>query len=71
MLFLGEELGKDVECFLDRLKEIRSRVDAWKKSAARCGANVALLLVCVHFKKIEEEKLKAPLLQEGPKTTHV
>lgn len=59
MLFPGEELGEDVESFLDRLREIPSRVDAWKKSAAHCGADVALSLVRVHFKKIDEEKLKA------------
>ena len=31
----------------------------WKKSSARCGANVALSLVRVHYKEAKEEKLAA------------
>ena len=31
----------------------------WKKSSARCGADVALSLVRVHIKEAREEKLAA------------
>lgn len=41
-----------------RLEEIPRRVQSWKKSAARCGADVALSLVRVHCKEVREEKLK-------------
>ena len=34
-------------------------MQAWKKSSARCGADVALSLVRVHFKEAKEEKLVA------------
>ena len=43
---------------MNRLNDIPNRVQAWKKSAARCGADVALSLVRVHFKDAKEEKLK-------------
>lgn len=58
-LFPREELGNDVESFLDRLKEIPDRVHRWKKYVARCGAVLALMLVWVHFKKVDEAKLQA------------
>ena len=41
------------------LNEVPSRVQAWKKSAARCRADVALSIVRVHCKDAKEEKLKA------------
>lgn len=44
-LSLGEDLQQDLESLMDRLKAIPSRVQAWKKYAARCGADVALSLV--------------------------
>ena len=44
---------------MTRLNEIPGRVQEWKKSAARCGADVALSLVRVHCKDAKEEKLKA------------
>ena len=44
---------------MTRLNEIPSRVQEWKKSSARCGADVALSLVRVHFKEAREEKLAA------------
>ena len=31
----------------------------WKKSSARCGADVALSLVRVHYKEAKEDKLAA------------
>ena len=43
---------------MTRLEDVPSRVQAWKKSAARCGADVALSLVRVHFKEAREDKLK-------------
>ena len=34
-------------------------MQAWKKSAAHCGADIALSLIRVHCKDAKEEKLKA------------
>ena len=48
-----------VDAVMERLGRVRERVQAWKKSAARCGADVALSLVRVHCKETREEKLKA------------
>ena len=42
-----------------RLEDTPNRVQSWKKSAARCGADVALSLVRVHCKEVQEDKLKA------------
>ena len=36
-----------------------SRVQEWKKSSARCGADVALSLARVHYKEAREDKLAA------------
>ena len=44
---------------MTRLNQIPGRVQEWKKSAARCGANVAMSLVRVHCKDAREEKLVA------------
>ena len=44
---------------MTRLNEIPGRVQEWKKSSARCGADVALSLVHVHCKEAKEEKLAA------------
>jgi len=49
----------DLESMMTRLEVLPDRVQAWKKSAARCGADVALSLVRVHCKEVKEEKLKA------------
>ena len=49
----------DLESMMTRLDELPDRVQAWKKSAARCGADVALSLVRVHCKEAKEDKLKA------------
>ena len=43
---------------MTRLKAIPSRVQSWKKSVARCGVDVALSLIRVHWKDVDEEKLK-------------
>lgn len=59
ILFPGEILEEDLESVMDQLKAVPIRVESWKKSAARCGADVALSLVRVHFKNIDEEKLKS------------
>ena len=48
-----------MENLMTRLEEIPNRVQSWKKSAARCGADVALSRVRVHCKEVREEKLKA------------
>lgn len=42
-----------------RLNEVPGRVQEWKESSARCGADVALSLVCVHCEEAREEKLAA------------
>ena len=52
-------LQNDLESLMTRLNEIPGRVQEWKKSSARCGADVALSLVRVHCKEVKEEKLAA------------
>ena len=49
----------DLESMMARLEALPDRVQAWKKSAARCGADIALSLVRVHCKEVKEDKLKA------------
>ena len=44
---------------MSRLNEVPRPVQEWKKSFARCGADVALSLVRVHCKEAREEKLAA------------
>ena len=55
----GETLQNDLESLMTRLNEVPSRVQEWKKSSARCGADVALALVRVHCKDAREDKLAA------------
>ncbi|KAM3368091.1 hypothetical protein ACQJBY_016566 [Aegilops geniculata] len=52
-------LQNDLESLMTRLHEVPGRVAEWKKSSARCGADVALSLVRVHCKEAREEKLAA------------
>ena len=52
-------LPNDLKSLMTRLNEIPSRVQDWKKSSARCGADVALSLVRVHCKEAREDKLAA------------
>ena len=52
-----------------RLNQIPGRVQEWKKSAACCGADVALSLVRVHFKDAREEKLAALKVVKSKKHT--
>ena len=56
-LWPEETLQNDLESLTTRLNEIPSRVQEWKKSSARCGADVALSLVRVHCKEVREDKL--------------
>ena len=42
---------------MTRLNEVLGRVQEWKKSSARCGADIALSLVRVHSKDAREDKL--------------
>ena len=56
-LWPEEILQNDLESLMTRLNEVPSRVQEWKKSSARCGADVALSLVCVHCKEAREDKL--------------
>ena len=58
-LWPEDSLRADLESMMTRLEALPDRVQAWKKSAARCGADVALSLVRVHCKEVKEEKLKA------------
>ena len=51
------ELSQDLESLMARLNQIPDRVQEWKKSSARCGADVALSLVRVHCKDVKEDKL--------------
>ena len=50
-------LQNDLESLMARLNEIPNQVQEWKKSSARCGADVALSLVRVHCKEAREDKL--------------
>jgi len=51
------ELSQDLEYLMARLNQILDRVQEWKKSSARRGADVALSLVRVHCKDVKEDKL--------------
>ena len=53
------EMPQDHESLMTRLNQIADRVQEWKKSFARCGADVALSLVRVHCKDAREDKLAA------------
>ena len=57
-LWPEDESRQEMENLMTRLEEIPKKVQSWKKSAARCGADVALSLVRVHCKEVREEKLK-------------
>ena len=56
-LWPGETLQNDLESLMTRLNDVPGRVQEWKKSSAKCGADVALSLVRVHFKDAREDKL--------------
>ena len=58
-LWPGTTLQNDLESLMAQLNEVPGRVAEWKKSSARCGADVALSLVHVHCKEAREEKLAA------------
>ncbi|KAI4998340.1 hypothetical protein ZWY2020_053682 [Hordeum vulgare] len=57
-LWPEDESRQERENLMARLEEIPNRVQSCKKSAARCGADVALSLVRVRCKEVREEKLK-------------
>ena len=59
LLWPRTTLQNDLESLMTRLNEVPCRVAEWKKSSARCGADVALSLVRVHCKEAREEKLAA------------
>ena len=44
-LWPEDESRHEMESLMTRLEEVPNRVQSWKKSAARCGADVALSLV--------------------------
>ena len=52
-------LQNGLKSLMTRLNELPGRVQEWKKSSARCGADVALCLARVHCKDAREEKLAA------------
>ena len=56
-LWPEDESRYEMEGLMTRLEEVPNRVQSWKKSAARCGADVALSLVRVHCKEAREDKL--------------
>ena len=56
-LWPGVTLQNDLESLMTRLNEVPGRVQEWKKSSARCGADVALSLARVHCKDVREDKL--------------
>ena len=58
-LWPEDDSRQEIDGWMTRQEDVPSRVQAWKKSAARCGADVALSLVRVHCKEAREEKLKA------------
>ena len=58
-LWPEDSLQADLESMMTRLDELPGQVQAWKKSAAHCGADVVLSLVRVHCKEVKEDKLKA------------
>ena len=58
-LWPRETLQNDLESLMTRLNGIPDRVQEWKKSSARCGADVALSLVRVHCKEVRQDKLAA------------
>ena len=58
-LWPGETLQNDLESLMARLNEVPGGVAEWKKSSARCGADVALSLVRVHCKEVRQDKLAA------------
>ena len=53
------EMSQDLESLMTQLNQIADRVQEWKNSSARCGADVALSLVRVHCKEAREDKLAA------------
>ncbi|KAI4978113.1 hypothetical protein ZWY2020_014667 [Hordeum vulgare] len=57
-LWPEDDSRSEIDGLMTRLEDVPSRVQAWKKSAARCGADVALSLVRVHCKEAREDKLK-------------
>ncbi|KAI4977916.1 hypothetical protein ZWY2020_014470 [Hordeum vulgare] len=57
-LWPEDDSRNEIEGLMTRLEDVPSRVQAWKKSAARCGADVALSLVRVHCEEAREDKLK-------------
>ena len=59
LLWPRATLQNDLESLMARLNEIPDRVQEWKRSSARCGADVALSLVRVHCKEAREDKLAA------------
>ena len=58
-LWRGIVQENDLESLMTRLNEIPDRVQEWKKSAARGGADVALSLVRVHCREVKERNLAA------------
>ena len=50
-------LQNDLESLMARLNEVPDQVQEWKKSSARCGADVAMYLVRVHCKEAREDKM--------------
>ena len=58
-LWRGMVHENDLDSLMTRLNEIPSRVHEWKKSSARCGADVALSLVRMHCMEVKEQRIAA------------
>ncbi|KAI4972672.1 hypothetical protein ZWY2020_003597 [Hordeum vulgare] len=58
-LWPEDDSRREIEGLMTRLEDTPNKVQAWKKSAACCGADVVLSLVQVHCKEAREQKLKA------------
>ncbi|KAI4992052.1 hypothetical protein ZWY2020_041915 [Hordeum vulgare] len=57
-LWPEDDSRREIEGLMTRLEDVSDRVQAWKKSTARFGAEVAVSLVRVHYKEVRGEKLK-------------
>lgn len=57
-LWPEEAFDSDLPTCLSQLEKTPAQVSRWKRSAARCGADVALALTKAHFSRIKDEDLK-------------
>lgn len=58
-LLSGKKLHSDMESLMDRLNAIPSQVQSWERSVARSGADMALSLIRIHYKDVDDARLKS------------